>query len=173
MVLDAKCPGRLKTIPFANTTRVWPILVGLLGCCVIGCSSVYRSETVLKDDDRVERIIYQPHADTPESAKDPQKWFRMGVGPDPGTVEKSGWPASLKFFLDRGDPKGTYFVGQGFFASPSEIPAHIAFRGPEQLGVPPGELGRDYRRTDLGLVEEYVWAETLTDMVTRERMRPA
>jgi hypothetical protein len=147
--------------------------VAACGACT-GCGGSYRAETVLHADGSIDRAVYQPYADTPEAVRRPGLWKQATFAAKPEDLDKQGWPDALTLLPAHArDEKHPYFAAWNHFASVKDIPDHVLFKAPEHSGLPDGRLERELTRTDLGLVEEYNWRETLTDGVTLEDMHKA
>ena len=71
---------------------------------------------------------------------------------------------------DNGHP---YFAAWNHFASVKDLPEHVLFKASGGFGLPDGKLKHELTRTDLGLVEEFRWRETLTNCVTLADMHKA
>ena len=139
-----------------------------------GCGGAYRAETTLHADGSLDRAVYQPADGTPDAARQAKLWKEITFAPKPDDLDRQGWPDALTMLpahpQDQGHP---YFAAWNHFASVKDVPAHVRFPSPEGSGLPDGKLERELTRTDLGLVEEFRWRETLTDVVTLTDMHKA
>lgn len=147
--------------------------VAALCALATGCGR-YRAETTLHADGSLDRAIYQPADGTPEAARQAKLWKEITFAPGPDDLDRAGWPDALTMLpahpQDNGHP---YFAAWNHFASVKELPEHVLFRASGGFGLPDGKLERELTRTDLGLVEEFRWRETLTDCVTLADMHKA
>jgi len=140
------------------------ISISLLIVVTGGCSSqpLFEARTVVHSDGSCERTIWQPEGEMlPAEALQPPwkaRWKTVAAANIP--------PAFAKDHQADGSHK--YFMAQGSFRTPGEIPAH--FRNVADPSVPVGasELVRSYEREDFGFVVEHRWRETLTNIVTHE-----
>ena len=156
-------------IPFM---RAHYFIVVALGCTwLTGCDSEhFRAETRLLADGSVERIVYQPLARTPKQAQQPKVWQESyGVLKAEQPLHQRMPLRDLMRRLQIPVPsqhKSTvpYWMAAGKFADASAIPDHLEFEAPE--GLPSGRLTRQLERQEAGFVTEWIWQETLTDVVT-------
>jgi hypothetical protein len=137
-----------------------------------GCERVlYRADTILHEDGKVERAVYQPLDVTPKEVRDPKKWRRATFALAPDALDKQGWPASLREFPEHGeDGSYRYFAAYQEYRAPQHIPNHWG-SNEDSFGVPAAHLARNYLHNDFIFVAEYLWNETLTDQLTWERMQ--
>jgi hypothetical protein len=149
-------------------------LLLFLSVLSVGCQHVYRGETVWHADGSIDRAIYQESNATPEAVRRPDAWKQTTYAPDPPRLERQGWSGPIsKLPLCPSDGDHSYFAAWGRFRSAQDIPDHVVFKSPEGLGLPDGQLLRDCRQTDYVFVHEYLWRETLTDIVRLDDMRQA
>jgi hypothetical protein len=158
--------------------HLWRILAAALvlsSTLSLGCpSSVYRGETVLHDDGSLDRAVYQPLADTPEPARAANLWKQVTYAVTPDTLKKENFMGGITDLPIRESSKDTpYFAAWNRFKSAKDVPDYYVKKAPEKSGLADAKLIRSHTRTDYGLVVEHRWAETLTDVVTREGMRQA
>ncbi len=153
---------------FSDALRTLGAVAMLL--LVAGCGQqVYRAETEILADGQVRRAIYQPIDDTPLEALDPRQWTAVTYAVEIAHDSWSGSIDQLPVHLREKDD--TYFAAWGEFASPAKLPS--TYIKPAPAGLPDGTLVVEYTQTDYGLVTEYDWRETLTDVVTLDDMRRA
>ena len=139
-----------------------------------GCASSYRAETTLYADGGLDRAVYQPADGTPDAARQAKRWKEVTFAPKPDDLDRTGWPDALTLLPAHAqDQSHPYFAAWNHFAAAKDVPDHVLFHAPEGSGLPDGKLERELTRTDLGLVEEYRWRETLTDVVTLVDMHKA
>jgi len=145
----------------------WLSAVCLIAC---GCSQeIFRAETVLHNDGSIDRAIYQPVKEMPETALAADLWEGRTYAAE---IADRQWEHPIRE-LPAATPSSDrpYFAAWGHFASPAEIPEYYHKSAPE--GLPAGRLARSYERRDLVFVVEHRWRETLTDIVTLSDMREA
>ena len=104
--------------------RCWRELVSLLLACALltGCGvHEFRSETTLHADGSVERAIYQPKQETPETAQPSELWQQTTCA---GEIRGDKWSGSIRDLPIRAEPEknldGTaktsvYFAAWGKF----------------------------------------------------------
>jgi hypothetical protein len=139
----------------------------------LGCTRFYRCETVWNADGSVDRAIYQEAAATPEPTRRPQLWKQVTFAPSPDKLERDGWTGGITKLPVRPDGSNSYFAAWGRFKSPQHLPDHVLFDSPKDVALPPGKLVRDCQYKDYGLIQEYHWRETLTDVVQLDDIRQA
>jgi hypothetical protein len=145
----------------------------LLSLISLGCGRVYRSEAVWLGDGSVDRAIYQEIAVTPDSVRRPELWQQVTYAASPEKLEREGWSGRITQLPVNPSGTHTYFAAWGRFQSPQAIPDYVLFKAPEGIALSDGKLVRDCRRKDYGLVVEFAWKETLTDVVRLDDMRRA
>lgn len=126
----------------------------LLLFVLAGCrTGYYHTQTTWHEDGSVERAILQP-------AKDSQSEVSWD----------NSWSTSERSFDFDGDIRkikpvedGSYFAAYGKVDSWNRLPRHYLKEGPNSEFKSTFE--RDAKTTDYGLVIEYSWKETLTDVV--------
>ena len=139
-------------------------VVGMVVVLAGGCSDkTFKIETRINSDGTIDRAICQPGDSLP--------------GP-PGHLQ-DGWdetrvvglpsddtPIRQMKLVDARTKKGkeaNYFAGWGRFKDVADIPDHFVVHA-EGLDRQ-GRLVRNFQHRDLGLVVEYAWKETLTDVI--------
>jgi hypothetical protein len=135
-----------------------------------GCQpKLYRAETVLKADGSVSRAIYQPIEATPHDAQQPGAWSGSTYA---ARIPHQQWRGDIAALppAERSE-QNNYFAAWGQFDSPDAMPRAFVKTAPE--GLADGKLVVDYQRDDYGLVVEYRWKETLTDIVAIDDMHQA
>jgi hypothetical protein len=144
----------------------WLAVAALLAGCE---AKIYRAETTLNPDGSINRAIYQPANETPAAAIDSSGWTGMTFAP---RVKHEDWSSAISDLPTRAkDNDHPYLAAWGDFASVEQLPKTFLADAPE--GLADGELKRHYTRTDLVLVVEHRWRETLTDVVSLDDMRRA
>src|SRR5205823_3007242 len=139
-----------------------------------GCLQVYRAETTVHANGRVERSIYQPLSETPEAAHRPERWHATTYPPPPADLEKEGWVGPISQWPVRPPKNGnSYFAAWGAFPSVRDIPDHVVIKADEAPGLPEGRLVREHERRDYVFAVEHRWRETLTDAVRLDDLRKA
>lgn len=155
--------------------RELALLLCLAAAMCLGCErEVFRAETRLMPDGSIHRTIYQPSKRTPDAAQAGNVWaaaHSMSAPPD-----KENRPTPLSSLLKQAPqgnvkPGQAYFLATGQFANVDAIPDYLEFEAPQ--GLPKGRLVRKLDRKDLGLVAQWTWEETLTDIVTLNGHRAA
>lgn len=152
-------------------TRCGPILwLTLALAALCGCGQeIYRAETRLLDDGRIDRAIYQPAARTPAEAQEAARWTTTTRAVQ---IRDEDWQGTIRALPQAGaDDKHPYFAAWGTFASVDQLPDNFREAAPE--GLPDGTLRREYDRRDYGFLVEYRWRETLTDLVILDDLRRA
>jgi hypothetical protein len=156
---------------------VTPRAVGaflLLAVAGPGCREAYRSETVLHDDGRVERAVYQPRSVTPEAVQLPSVWKQTTFVTNREELERQGITGPIAHLpIQTANQERPYFAAWGEFKTAQDLPEHLVFKAPEGSNLPDSKLVRGYTRSDYVFVVEHRWRETLTDVVTLEDMRRA
>jgi hypothetical protein len=137
-------------------------VVGLLALWSAGCQSIYRCDTVLHEDGRVQRKIGQSPDSLPDAARRPGLWKALTTKDETVAVDSSGTRQTVRLV-----------VAEGEFRSPDAIPDHVVFKAPEGSGLEDSRLERQYTCKDFVFVVEHHWKETLTDVVTYEGMKKA
>ncbi|MDC0175605.1 hypothetical protein OAJ60_01605 [Planctomycetaceae bacterium] len=142
------------------TITVSGMVVALAG----GCSDkTFKIETRINSDGTIDRAICQPG----DSLPGPPGHLHDGWD----ETRVVGWPSDdtpirqMKL-VDARTKKGkeaNYFAGWGRFKDVADIPDHFVVHA-EGLDRQ-GRLVRNFQHRDLGLVVEYAWKETLTDVI--------
>jgi hypothetical protein len=138
-------------------------LVPAVGCHV----GYFHTETELSPDGSVERAILQPVAGTPDEALESTAW------------DESRWSAEKTFGnFDGGirdlpltKRKKDYFAAWMKVGSAADLPEHFTKSAVDQNFT--SHFERHLERRDLGILIEFTWEETLTDVVTLEDFRKA
>lgn len=155
--------------------REFALLLCLAGVACLGCErEVFRAETRMMADGSIVRTVYQPSKRTSEAARAGKVWTSMHRVNAPPDNETS--PPPLSALLKqaphvKGKPGPEYFLATGQFANVQAIPDSLEFEAPR--GLPKGHLVRKLDRVDLGLVTQWTWEETLTDVVNPKDHRAA
>lgn len=135
---------------------------------VSGCKVGYfHAETTLNPDGSVERAILQPDAATPDEAKKPYAWEKIGWTQELAFDDFSGNLRDVPVSVDR---KG-YFWAWTKVDYETELPDHYVKLAVDQKSK--SRFERKFELRDYGLLTEYSWQETLTDVVTLEDFRKA
>lgn len=136
-------------------------LVGLSIVLLIGCQDeIYRAETVIHPDGRIERSIYQPLRTTPETVRENPGWQQQRVA---ARIDADQWPGSIAAVPEAGGDDRPYWLAIGTFDSVRELPETIQLTRQADDFV--STLKAEYETFDLGLVTEHQWRETLTERV--------
>jgi len=164
---------------FALVRMTFSLLAALL---LAGCGAdYYRAETTLHPDGSVERAIYQPRVDTPESSQDPKHWERLFCADEVKREDWSGRIRELKPSVAPTEPSteeeaACYLAAWGRFASADEIPDHYVYPAAEKSSsheTKQSRLERRVEQIDYGFVVEHRWQETLTNTVELNDMHKA
>lgn len=149
----------------------------LLLSLLAGCQEPHKSfqvETTVHADGSCRRSIYQPKEGYLPLEAISLDWIAQWDTIS-GATAPSDKPPSGKH--QAGLPLATakYFVAAGKFSSPKDIPIHYRYmaKGDGARAVGASELVRDFKRTDFGLLVEYRWIESLSDVVTLDRFLTA
>lgn len=143
---------------------VMVICVAALSGCKVG---YFHAETTLSSDGSVERAILQPKSKTPDAAREPVSWEKTGFTAEKSFDDFAGDIRKLPLADDGND----YFAAWTKVASANDLPEHFAkLSGDESFT---SRFERQFERRDLGLLIEFVWEETLTDVVTLDEFRKA
>ena len=153
------------------------LILALLGLMSTGCDTDhFLAETRLLPDGSLERVVYLPQAQVPEAVQKSDVWQAKRNLSQVASVEQH--QHSLSELIRRpelGSPpakdKPLYWVASGKFPDVAAIPDYVKFEAPAEL--PTGHLERRLQRRDAGLVTEWVWDETLTDIITLSDQRLA
>lgn len=149
-----------------------PLFVAALPSLLIvlaGCGErQFRAETVWHSDGRVTRTVYQHEDEIPDRTawQDVREVDRMDMLWS-GPLDQA--PARPR--RDATDVERAYLVARGTFDSAECLPGHVGIPGADSAKV--GRLERTTATHDLGLVTEYVWRETLSDVITLDDMAAA
>lgn len=152
-------------------------LLALLGLMSAGCDTDhFLAETRLQTDGSLERVVYLPLAQVPEAVQKSAVWQERRNLSRVTSVEQHQHPLSdlirrpeLGSTLSKDKP--LYWVASGKFPDVSAIPDYLSFEAPAEM--PAGHLERRLQRRDAGLVIEWVWDETLTEIITLSDQRLA
>lgn len=152
---------KAKTVnmPKRTACRFLAVCLLLISGCKVG---YFHAETTLHPDGSVDRAILQPVSSTPEAALKPGVWDESGMTSEKSFAEFSGGIRDLKL-VDEGKD---YFAAWKTAESAADLPNHYT-----RLAVDEETTSRFKRRfvkRDYGLLTEYSWQETLTDVVTLE-----
>lgn len=143
----------------------------IIGAIVVsGCKVEYfHTQTTVFPDGSIERAILQPGSRTPDEAKDPAVWDRMT------------WSTEKSFDAFHGDIRRTpqadsdndrtYLAAWKKIGPEEALPDHFVKSGRDETFS--SRFERKLERRDLGLVVEYIWNETLTEVVTRAGIKAA
>jgi hypothetical protein len=147
----------------------------LAALLLTGCGADYfRAETTLNPDGSVERAIYQPRADTPESAQEQKHWERVFRT---DKISRENWSGTIRERTPAGKlDESCYVAAWGRFASADEIPEHYVYPLSDKLSSDESRQSRLERRVekiDYGFVVEHRWQETLTNTVQLDDMHKA
>lgn len=132
-------------------------LLGLLSSCY-----EVRSDTILHPDGSIDRAVSQPRGHTPAEELTSPVWNAARFDPDSG-FERLALPVA------ENDDK--QFVAWGRFESFEDIPDHFVLKTAD--GTREAKLSRRFRHNDYGFVQEYLWEETATEIVTVADMKEA
>jgi hypothetical protein len=153
-------------------------------CAVVLCFGAegcepehFRAETQLLPDGSLERTIFQPVTRTPKKAQRTALWKEILPVSKMQTPEQERLSLNdlrqqlLPDFSSREKSDTTYLFAKGQFADAAAIPNYLTFEAPR--GMSDGHLERKLERRDRALVTEWIWEETLTDVVTLADQRIA
>lgn len=150
-----------------------PVYHCLLVCFLVfaaGCHTGYfHTETELSADGSVDRAILQPVAGTPDEAMESAAWDETGWSAEKTFGNFDGGIRDLS--LSRKKKKRKYFAAWTKADSPTELPEHFTKTAVDENFT--SHFERQLERRDLGLLIEFTWQETLTDVVTLEDFRKA
>lgn len=142
-----------------------------LALCVLvlaGCKAQYfHAETTLSADGSVDRAILQPKGSTPKAAQEPAAWDTTGWTSEKSFEDFQGGIRDLKLAETGSD----YFAAWINAKSASKLPDHYVRPAIDDQFS--SRFERQFKRRDLGLLTEFTWRETLTDVVTLEEFRKA
>ncbi len=134
-------------------------LCGAFILLVAGCGEQhFRAETTWHADGKVDRAIYQPLEFFPPGSRSSWQVVRSV-----GEVASEAFDGSVRRVPIDDSNDARHVVAWGTFASPEKLPESL--RIPAADSTKFGTLTRNCVVTDLGLVTEYRWDETLTDVV--------
>lgn len=139
------------------------VLLTASGCKV----GYFHAETILKPDGSVERAILQPVSSTPEAALKPDVWDKSGWTTQKSFADFPGGIRELKLAKGGKD----YFAAWKTVDSVADLPNHYTKLAVDEKST--SRFERSFVKRDYGLVTEYSWQETLTDVVTLEDFRKA
>lgn len=139
------------------------LLLSVSGCKV----GYFHAETTLNPDGSVDRAILQPVGSTPEAARKPDVWDKTGW-----TTQKSfaDFPGGIRE-LKLGEGGTDYFVAWKKADSAADLPDHYTKLAVDEKST--SRFERSLVKRDYGLLTEYSWQETLTDVVTMEDFQKA
>lgn len=142
----------------------WSVLCvfSLLGCQ----QEVFKAETEILPDGRIRRAILQTEA-FPENKKWQKTWRTDSEWS--GKIEHSPKVTDIK----EKSANSIAFVGVGTFLNASEIPNHFHFERKANDRLFKSQLVSNSRTINHGFVTEFIWEETLTDVVSLSDMRHA
>jgi hypothetical protein len=140
------------------------------------CYETQYVDTVVHADGSLDRAIVQNTGLTPDAAQRPQIWLETRLAKAGPEQPWDGSIAALKAPGKKEEKKPfaaeqEYFAARGHFASVDAVPDHYAEVAKD--GAATSRLVRTYTKRDLGFVTEYVWTETLNDIVGPGEMAKA
>ncbi len=153
-----------KVIPMGPFYRCLAVCLLILS----GCKAQYfHAETTLAPDGSIDRAILQPKGSTPKAALEPAVW------------DKTGWTSEKSFEdfeggirdLNLSEAGSDYFAAWTSVGSAEDLPGHYVRSAIDDRFN--SQFKRKFERRDLGLLTEFIWRETLTDIVTLEDFRKA
>ena len=153
-----------KAVPMKTSHRCLVVCLVVLAGCKVG---YFHTETTLLPDGSIDRAILQPKVGTPEAVQEPAVWDRAGW-----TTEKSftDFQSGIRE-LRLANASNDYFAAWVKSESPNSLPDHFVKTAVDESFV--SHFERRFQRRDLGLLIEFTWEETLTDVVTLEGFRAA
>lgn len=146
-----------------------------LSACLVICLSMisgckvgyFHAETTLNPDGSVERAIMQPAGSTPEAALESDVWEKSGLVAEKSFADFAGGIRDLELAETGKD----YFVAWTTAQSAADLPDHYIRLAVDEETT--SRFERSFAKRDYGLLTEYAWRETLTDVVTLEDFRKA
>ena len=162
----AQARAACSRVTQAQTARAVAILL-CVSLVLAGCGRTsYRAETAWSSTGRLQRTLVLPSADVNEEAL--EQWSTVDqLSADAG--DDCSTPLDKLPVLETG--VGTSLRLTGKFESPEFLPATLRIKAPELAQF--GTLRQSSSRRDWGLVTEYRWSETLTDVVSLSGMQQA
>lgn len=136
------------------------LIVATLGC---GAES-FRTETEFRRDGSIDRAIYQPRKRVEADIASHSGWSKTQVVAKRDRDDWIGFGIRDLPAVDDSTEDG-YFAAWGTFKRAADIPSHYLKSIDD--GRFKGSLQQDASRTDWILVTEFVWEETLTNIVER------
>jgi len=135
-------------------------LCGVFVLLIAGCDEQhFRSETTWHVGGKVDRAIYQPAEFFPQETRSAWQVVRSVKELPSGAFEGSVRDVPVE---DSGEARQV--VAWGSFVSPEKLPNSLRIPAADPTKF--GTLTRNCTIEDLGLVSEYRWNETLTDVVS-------
>ena len=145
--------------PFYRCAAV--CLLAISGCKV----GYFHAETKLSPDGSIERAILQPEGATPEAARKPTAWTKFGSTHERSFADFQGGILDIEFT----DGGKDYVAAWTKVDSEAELPDHYIKRAVDEISS--SHFERRFERRDYGLLIEFAWQETLTDVVTLVDLR--
>jgi len=142
-----------------------------LAVCLLvlaGCKAQYfHAETEVSPDGSIARAILQPKGSTPKAAQDSESWDTAGWTSEKSFADFEGGIREMKLSETGSD----YFAAWCRSKSATDLPDHYVRLAIDECFS--SHFERQFKCRDLGLLTEFTWRETLTDVVTLEEFRKA
>lgn len=136
-----------------------PFVLLLTACALSGCRVGYfHARTTWNEDGSIERNILQPKGRMEHGVESGIGWSMTRTVKEPG----SNFRRNIMQLKE--DVDGEYFLGSVTVPAGKPLPEHYHKTGNDEQYE--ARLKRDVKRIDYGLVVEYSWDETLTEIVT-------
>ncbi|MFT5471220.1 MAG: hypothetical protein ACI8UO_006353 [Verrucomicrobiales bacterium] len=154
--------------PFTKIAAI--ISVGVALCLLSSCYEI-RSDTILHPDGSIDRAVSQPRGHTPAEELESPVWNAARYDSETG-FERLALPVA-EHVEEGGEDENQdkKFVAWGRFNSFEDVPDHFVLKTAD--GTREARLTRRFRHNDYGFVQEYLWEETATEIVTVADMKEA